>query len=333
VRHEAARSRALAGAVPEGADAQATLVGKRVGAYVIEAPLGRGAMASVWRARRADARCESPMAVKLLHLSLLGRTDALRFEREGAILARLLDAGLKPQGQPYLVLELVEGECIDRHCDARRLSVRRRLDLFDEVLAAVAYAHGQRVVHRNIKPSNIVVSADGAVKLLDFGIAKLLHAQATDRAITLAGQAAFTAHYAAPEQVRGEPVTAATDVYALGVLLHVLPAGRHPTAADTASQAEVIRATLDAVPMRLSQAFADEPGAAAEANRLIADQRRSTPAKLRRRLQGDLENIVVRALCKDPLRRYPCIEALAWDLRSLREHDPVVACVRARASA
>ena len=176
----------LAGSAHRASDEQgvgvATLKGQRIGAYVFEAALGHGGTGTVWRAHRADGRFEGAVAIKLLHLSLLGRAGAQRFEREGAILARLshphiarlLDAGVTPSGQPYLVLELVEGLRIDRHCDDRRLSVERRLALFNDVLAAVAHAHSHGVIHRDIKPTNILVTPAGVVKLLDFGIVKLL---------------------------------------------------------------------------------------------------------------------------------------------------------------
>jgi len=161
-------------------DASASLVGERIGAYVIDAPLGQGGTGTVWRAHRADGRYQGGVAVKLLHLSLVGRTGALRFEREGGVLARLshphiahlLDAGVTPGGQPFLVLELVEGERIDRHCDAGQLGIAQRVALFRIVLAAVAHAHSHLVIHRDIKPGNILVDRGGQVKLLDFGAAR-----------------------------------------------------------------------------------------------------------------------------------------------------------------
>jgi eukaryotic-like serine/threonine-protein kinase len=301
-----------------------TLAGQQIGAYVIEAPLGQGGTGSVWRARRADGRYDGVVAIKLLHLSLVGRSGAVRFEREGAILARLthpniarlLDAGVTPAGQPFLVLELVEGQRIDQHCDARRLNVEQRLALFDDVLSAVAQAHNHLVIHRDIKPNNILVNAEGQVKLLDFGIAKLLQEGAEGSSITAQGQHALTPEYAAPEQVRGAPVTTATDVYALGVLLYQLLAGRHPTASGASSEAEVIRATLDTEPLRMTSALTAHD---------VAADRNTTLPRLRRQLQGDLENIVARALRKEPAERYQMIAALADDLRRYRAHEPVSA--------
>jgi eukaryotic-like serine/threonine-protein kinase len=303
-----------------------TLVGQQIGAYVIEAPLGQGGTGSVWRARRADGRHDGAVAIKLLHLSLIGRNGATRFEREGAILARLthpniahlLDAGVTPAGQPFLVLELVEGERIDQHCDARRLTIEQRLMLFDDVLSAVAQAHNHLVIHRDIKPNNILVNAEGHVKLLDFGIAKLLQEGAEGSSVTAEGQRALTPEYAAPEQMRGAPVTTATDVYALGVLLYQLLAGRHPTAFEASSEAEVMRATLDTEPLRMTSALT--------MNNVAADRNTTLP-RLRRQLHGDLENIVARALRKEPSQRYQTIAALADDLRRYRAHEPV----RARA--
>jgi eukaryotic-like serine/threonine-protein kinase len=299
-----------------------TLVGQRIGAYVVEAPLGQGGTGSVWRARRADGRHDGAVAIKLLHLSLVGRNGALRFEREGAILARLthpniahlLDAGVTPAGQPFLVLELVEGERIDQHCDARWLTVEQRLALFDDVLSAVAQAHSHLVIHRDIKPNNILVNAEGHVKLLDFGIAKLLQEGTEDSPITADGQRALTPEYAAPEQMRGAPVTTATDVYALGVLLYQLLAGRHPTAFEASSEAEVMQSTLDMEPVRMSSALTVGN---------VAADRNTTLPRLRRQLRGDLDNIVARALRKEPSQRYQTVAALADDLRRYRAHETV----------
>jgi eukaryotic-like serine/threonine-protein kinase len=313
----------LAGnAIDDSALSAPTLVGEQIGAYRIEALLGQGGTGSVWRARRADGRHEGAVAIKLLHLSLVGRHGATRFEREGAILARLthpniahlLDAGVTPAGQPFLVLELVQGERIDRHCDARRLSVEQRLALFDDVLSAVAQAHSHLVIHRDIKPNNILVSAEGQVKLLDFGIAKILQQESLDSPITAEGQRALTPEYAAPEQMRGAPVTTATDVYALGVLLYQLLTGRHPTASDTNSEAEVMQATLNTAPLRMTSALT--------AGHVAADRNTTLP-RLRRQLHGDLDNIVARALRKEPSQRYQTIAALADDLRRYRLHEPV----------
>ncbi|HJV60979.1 MAG TPA: serine/threonine-protein kinase [Albitalea sp.] len=317
---------------PTLADAdEPTLAGQRIGAYLLEAPLGHGGTGSVWRARRADGRFEGEVAVKLLHASLVGRIGARRFEREGEILARLthphiarlLDAGVTAGGQPYLVIELVQGERIDRYCDEHHLNVEQRLALFAEVLAAVAHAHSRGAIHRDIKPSNIMVSRDGSVKLLDFGIAKLLDTP-PDGDITGEGARALTPEYAAPEQVRGGEVSTATDVYALGVLLYQLLAGRHPTAPERGDYAQVLRATLDTDPLRLPLALTSpspDPGVPQR----IASQRDTPLPRLRRQLEGDLENIVARALRKQPSQRYPTVDAFADDLRRYLAHEPVSA--------
>jgi serine/threonine-protein kinase len=314
---------------PTAAAPEHSLAGQRLGAYVLESPLGQGGTGSVWRARREDGRYEGAVAVKLLHLSLLGRAGAERFRREGHILGRLthpniahlLDAGVTPGGQPYLVIELVEGERIDRHCDARRLGIEARLALFDDVLAAVAHAHTHGVIHRDIKPGNVLVTAAGTVKLLDFGIAKLLEdeastAEATE--LTRDGGRALTPEYAAPEQLRGEGVTTATDVYALGVMLYQLLSGQHPTAPATGTSADVIRATLETEPVRLSRCVTHtRPDS--------AGQRDSTPDRLSRTLAGDLDTVVNHALRKLPSERYPTVPAFAEDLRRYRAHEPVLA--------
>jgi serine/threonine protein kinase/tetratricopeptide (TPR) repeat protein len=326
--------RADAGGEAEDEAAESTLRGRRLGAYTLDAPLGHGGTGSVWRARRDDGRFEGEVAIKLLHLSLLGRVGAQRFRREGAILARLahphiarlLDAGIGDAGQPYMVLDLVVGERIDRHCDARRLGLEQRLTLFTEVLEAVAHAHRHLVIHRDLKPTNILVDAAGRVKLLDFGIAKLLEDEAgtaESTELTREGGRAMTPEYAAPEQLRGDPVTTATDVYALGVLLYQLLTGRHPTAPEGATMPQLMRATLENEPARASSAFQPVAGRSAADER--AASRGSTPARLTRQLRGDLDNIVARALRKEPAQRYGSVVELAEDLRRYRCHEPVSA--------
>ncbi len=314
---------------------ESTLAGQRLGAYVLESPLGQGGTGSVWRARREDGRFTGAVAIKLLHLSLMGRAGAERFKREGDILARLthpniahlLDAGVTPGGQPYLVIELVEGERIDRHCDQKRLDVNARLALFDKVLSAVAHAHTHLVIHRDIKPGNILVTPDGTVKLLDFGIAKLLEDEATAgeaTELTRDGGRVLTPEYAAPEQLRGEAITTATDVYALGVLLYQLLCGRHPTSPASGTSAEVVRATLETDAQVLSRAVTQElPGVAPSS--ALAASRDSSPAGLQNLLQGDLDNIAAQALRKLPSERYGTVAAFAEDLRRHRSHEPVSA--------
>ena len=307
-----------------------SLAGQRLGAYVLEAPLGQGGTGTVWRARRDDGRFEGAVAVKLLHLSLLGQAGAERFSREGSILARLthpniarlLDAGLTDGGQPYLVLELVRGERLDRHCQARGLNVDQRLELFSDVLAAVAHAHSHLVIHRDIKPSNIMVTPDGGVKLLDFGIAKLIagdggvgggggsnSSASPSTELTREWGRAMTPEYAAPEQLRGEAVTTATDVYALGVLLYELLSGQlpgqSPRRASAAARPLSTALLSDAVSVRPSLTVSD-------------------PA-LRRRLSGDLDTIILRAMKLDMAERYPTVSAMRDDLARHRSGHPVLA--------
>jgi serine/threonine-protein kinase len=320
----------VADAAAHAGRAPSSLEGQRLGAYTLVSMLGQGGTGSAWLARRDDGRYEGRVAIKLLHLSLLGRAQAERFRREGAILARLshpniarlLDAGVSEAGQPYLVLELVDGERIDRWCDGNRLTIEERLALFDDVLAAVAHAHSHLVIHRDIKPTNILVGQDGRVKLLDFGIAKFVEEQAPagDSTITQEGGHSFTPEYAAPEQWRGDTPTTATDVYALGVLLHHLLVGRHPTAPPGANAQQVMRSTLDVDPTPLAQALDTD-----EALARAAAARGTTPARLARLLRGDLEHIVLRALRKAPRQRYATVDALAEDLRRFRAHEPVSA--------
>ncbi|RZJ09838.1 MAG: serine/threonine protein kinase, partial [Rubrivivax sp.] len=265
------------------------LAGQAIGPYVLERQLGQGGMGIVWRARRADGRFEGVVAVKFLMAGMLGRGDAGRFAREGEILARLshphiarlLDAGVHHGEQPYLVLEYVDGEPIDVYCRQHHLDVRARVRLFLDVLAAVAHAHARLILHRDLKPSNILVTAQGEVKLLDFGIAKLVDdaAQALQGAaateITQRAGSAFTPQFAAPEQVQQLDVTTATDVYALGVLLYLLLGGSHPTADDTQTQLDRLKAVVDYVPRRLSDAAARQDDAAivGQAGELRGDAR------------------------------------------------------------
>ena len=297
-------------------DPTTTLAGRTFGAYTLERPLGQGGMGTVWLARRSDGRFEGRVAVKLLNAALIDPIGSERFRREGTTLARLthpniarlIDAGVAEGGQPFLVLEYVEGRRIDAYCNEEGLSPERRLELFQQVLAAVGHAHANLIVHRDIKPSNILVTADGNAKLLDFGIAKLLEGDTgggDPTTLTDLGGRALTPEYAAPEQVTGAPVTTATDVYALGVLLYLLLAGRHPTGAGLTSRADHLRAVSEVEPQRLSLAASTE--------------------RLRRHFRGDLENVVARALKKRPEERYASVTAFAEDLRRYVNHEPVTA--------
>ncbi len=283
-------------------------VGQRLGAYRLVREIGRGGMGAVYLAERADGQFEQRVAIKLIQ-SGRARDRILRdFLRERQILARLehphiarlLDGGLTPAGEPYFVMEYVAGLPITDHCAHRGLAVEDRLRLFLAACEAVAAAHRAQVVHRDLKPSNILVDGAGEVKLLDFGIAKVLGPET--------GEATFTASpmtplYASPEQIRGLPATERTDVYALGLLLYELLTGRRAHRVDAESPEALVRAVLTGVPER--------PSAAAPA--------------LRHRLRGDLDNIVLKALRKDPASRYPSVVALGEDVRRHLAGEPVAA--------
>ncbi|HEY0939776.1 MAG TPA: serine/threonine-protein kinase [Steroidobacter sp.] len=301
------------------------LAGQVIDRYTLDHQIGEGGMGSVWLAHRSDGRFEGQAAIKFLSLPAMGPSGRMRFEREGHVLARLkhpniahlLDAGLTESGQPYLVLEYVEGQPLDAWCRDRGLDTDARIKLFLQVLAAVSHAHGKLILHRDLKPSNILVTNEGQVKLLDFGIAKLLDegSGAAGEMTQLAGRV-FTPDYAAPEQIRGEEVTTATDVYALGVMLYYLLTGKHPTAGGVTTPAERMRAVLDTEPKRPSAAVADSAG----------DSEVTADASLRARiLRGDLDNILGKALKKAPEERYPTADSLAQDLQRYLNNQPVSA--------
>jgi serine/threonine-protein kinase len=293
-------------------------------------------MGSVWLAQRNDGRFERRVAVKFLNIALVGKSGEERFKREGNILARLahphiaelLDAGVTDAGQPYLVLEHVEGANINRYCDQRKLRVRARIQLFLDVLQAVALAHTNLIVHRDLKASNVLVRNDGQVKLLDFGIAKLLEDDGQSmggHTPTIEGFQALTPECAAPEQLRGGPITTATDVYALGVLLYVLLTGQHPSGHGSQTAADLVRAIVDMEPIRPSDAVICDDGLSAEVVVRNAAKRDSTPVKLSRLLRGDLETILTKALKKEPSERYASVTALADDLRRYQKNEPISA--------
>jgi len=310
------------------------LAGQTLGVYTLVSQIGHGGMGTVWLAERSDGRFERRVAVKVLNIALMGKDGEERFKREGRILGRLthphiaelIDAGVSLTGQPFLVLEYVEGDHIDRYCDENKLDVRARVRLFLDALHAVGQAHVNHIVHRDLKPSNILVRTDGQAKLLDFGIAKLLEGegQIGESPLTLEGGRALTPEYAAPEQLKGEAVTAATDVYASGVLLYVLLTGHHPAGAGPRTPAGLLKAILDTEPPRPSEIVAptqtNEETAVTNASR-----RATTPDKLARLLRGDLDTIVAKALKKNPQERYASIKAFADDLQRYLRYEPISA--------
>lgn len=314
---------------PQQPVSDSSLAGQTIGAYTLISPVGCGGMGSVWLAARSDGRFERKVAIKFLHFSVAAQGGLERFKREGKILgqlahphiAELIDAGVTPGGEPYLVLEYVEGQPIDEYCDYRAMTVDARLRLFLDVLDAVAAAHAQLIVHRDIKPSNVLVRNDGQVKLLDFGIAKLLadtETPAEATLVTLEAGAALTPRFAAPEQLTGRQITTATDVYALGALVYELLTGRHPTGTATQSTAELVRAIVEMEPPRISDAVSPVDEEAAR-------KRGTLPQKLRRALRGDLDLIVGKALKKNPLERYASVSAFGDDLRRYLRHEPISA--------
>jgi serine/threonine protein kinase/Tfp pilus assembly protein PilF len=312
--------------------AGARLVGTHLGPYRLVKELGQGGMGRVYLARRDDDQFQRRVAVKIADTAQAPEVEE-RFRSERQILAaldhpniaRLLDGGTTAEGVPYLVLEYVEGEPIDRYCDVRQLDIGERLAIFRAVCSAVHYAHQNLVVHRDLKPSNVLVTAEGVPKLLDFGIAKLLKPELLARApaLTTALGRPMTPEYASPEQVRGEAVTTASDVYSLGVLLYELLTGCRPLQLE--GQTYGIERIVSEVEPELPSRAVARP--AADAGERTPEQRArdrgTTPERLRRHLEGDLDNIVMMALRKAPARRYASAEQFAEDLRRAAEGMPV----------
>ncbi len=322
---EAAQERFLEGRIVRPA-MESSLAGQVVGAYTLLSPIGQGGMGSVWLAARNDGRFERQVGIKFLNFALANQGNAERFKREGSILGRLahphiaelVDAGVTANGTPYLVLEYVEGQAIDEYCDSRKLDVNARIHLFLDVLSAMALAHSNLIVHRDIKPSNVLVRNDGEVKLLDFGIAKLLADQVGSvdlTALTGEGGGALTPRFAAPEQVTGGVISTGTDIYALGVLLYLLVTGEHPAGPAIGSPAALMKAIVEDEPQRASGVVTD----------ISADLRGTSREKLRRQIRGDLETILSKALKKNPGERYASVTAFGDDLRRLLNSEPISA--------
>ncbi len=302
--------------------------GMHVGPYVIEEEIGRGGMGAVWRARRGDGVLKRQVALKLPHAGVYARELIERFARERDILAglahthiaRLYDAGFDAGGQPFLALEYVPGEPLPKYCDEQRLDVMRRLKLFQQVLRAVRHAHSHLVIHRDIKPTNVIVGPDGLAMLLDFGIAQLVTVDAPNDAPAEGGHgqfaAALTPEYASPEQIAGQPVSTASDIYSLGVLLFELLTGARPYRLARHSRDELEDAILNHEPARPSQSI--RYAGAAEA-------RDCTPAALSRTLRGDLDIIVLKALKKSPADRYTSADAFLQDIERYLNGEPIAA--------
>jgi eukaryotic-like serine/threonine-protein kinase len=307
--------------------------GDRIGPYRVLRTLGVGGMGEVYLAERADAEFEQQVAIKVVFGSALARGVQSRLKIERQILAQLdhpniahlLDGGSLPDGTAYIVMEYVDGIPIDAFCDSNRLDIAARLRLFQTVCSAVHYAHQNLVVHRDLKPSNILVTAAGVPKLLDFGIAKLLDERQAGRhtlAVTHADVRVMTPDHASPEQIRGLAITTSSDVYVLGVLLYKLLTGSSPFVIPTMRLADIERAICEKDPPLPSHCIGADDSAD---TRSIADARNSSPARLRRVLSGDLDNMVFMAMRKEPERRYASAQQMASDIQRYLDGKPVIA--------
>jgi len=314
----------VAGALSPGE----TVQGKGFGAYALDEELGEGGMGVVYRAHRADGAYEQEVVVKLIRDHAVSGELEQRFRRERQVLAslrhehiaRLLDGGVAG-GTPYLVMELVRGRNILEHCDEAGLDLDRRLALFDAVCAGVQHAHANLVVHRDLKPAHVLIDESDTPKLLDFGIAAMLDQAGGTVDATSTGQQRLTPQYASPEQIRGEPVTTATDVYALGLILYELLCGHRPYEVEEGSSDADRRLICDTTPPSPSRRLENE----GNVDRVASARGMSVP-RLRKHLTGDLDTIVMTALRKEAERRYASAEALREDLRRYREGLPIGAC-------
>jgi serine/threonine-protein kinase len=301
--------------------------GERIGPYRIVREVGRGGMGAVFLAERADSQFEQRVALKLLRRGRESEQALRRFLTERRILsrlehagiARMLDGGSTPDGLPYFVMEFVDGRPLGQYCDERCLPLRERLRLFIEIGEAVEYAHANLVVHRDLKPGNILVTSEGAVKLLDFGIAKQLDGSARLEAagMTELGMVPLTPEYAAPEQLNGQAITVATDVYGLGTVLYELLSGRRPFVLKERTLPELLRLVVDTE--------AEPPSVASTCDPEIAARRSTKPERLRREMAGDLDTICLKALAKEPVRRYSSVGQLLADVRGYLNGMPVSA--------
>ncbi len=305
------------------------LIGKRIGPYRVLKLLGAGGMGAVYLGERDDAQFRKKVAIKVVRLAFGAEELVRRFSIERQTLAslehpnivRLLDAGITEDRLPYLVMDYVDGERIDVHCEQRALPVEARLDIFLHVCAAVEYAHQNLIVHCDLKPANILVTPDGEPRLLDFGIAKILTEQDSQKDSTQTIMRPFTPEFASPEQLRGEPISTRSDVYSLGVILYMLITGRSPYRLKTNSPADLVKQVCVEDPDRPSVAVTRSPDEAAT----TSSPAEGSTEKLRRKLQGDLDDIAGMALRKEPARRYASVGQLAEDIRRHMNGLPVVA--------
>ncbi len=310
--------------LPEEASDPLLHEGARIGVYRLQAELGAGGMGVVWEAERADEQFRQKVAIKFIRPGMASGDVLRRFREERQLLAQLrhpnvaqlFDGGLTSDGRPYLVLEFIAGTPIDRYCAEKRLALRSRIELFLKVCDAVHHAHQNLVIHRDIKPSNVLVTADGTPKLLDFGIAKVLGPSAAE--LTRTGMHLMTPQYASPEQMLGQPVTTASDVYSLGVVLYELATGVRPYRLEGRPFAEQVRAVCDVDPPRPSTMVVR-----AEASRVFTPDEEAQ--RLRSLLRGDLDAIAAKALRKESEHRYATVAELASDLRRHLEGRPVSA--------
>jgi eukaryotic-like serine/threonine-protein kinase len=316
-----------------------TRIGHRVGPYRIVEEIGVGGMGEVYRAFRADDQYRKEVAIKMIRAGQDSKFVVARFKNERQALAsldhvniaRLLEGGTTDDGVPYFVMELIEGEPLNDYCDHHRLTTTDRLRMFLQVCAAVQFAHQRLIIHRDLKPSNILVTAEGVPKLLDFGIAKILDPAAAEAAEpTLSLFRPLTPGYASPEQVKGESITTASDVYSLGVLLYELLTGHRPYRVSGHAPHEIARAICEFEPERPSSVLwqsdsRDTAGGAGISPASVSTVREGTPEKLSKRLRGDLDSIVLMALRKEPQRRYASVEQYAADIRRHLDNLPVTA--------
>ena len=317
------------------------LPGKRIGIYEILEEIALGGMGAVYRAIRADGEYKQQVAMKIVRTDLGSEATAARFRNERQILAsldhaniaKILDGGTTADGLPYLVMELIEGMPVTEYCDRHKLTMDARLKIFRTICSAVHYAHQHLVIHRDIKPSNILMTSDGSPKLLDFGIAKILDPGLLPEDSTMtAGGWLMTPDYASPEQLRGETITTSTDVYSLGLVLYELLTGRRAFRFTSQMPHEIARAILEADPEKPSIVLRrngvdreDKSHCAELTPEQICSLRSDSPEKLHHRLLGDLDNIVLKAIRKEPRERYSSAEQFSEDIRRHMEHLPVLA--------